>query len=310
MTIPPPTSTLAAFAGAQPFLVVTGKGGVGKSVVAASLGQVLAKAGRRVLVIEVDPRENVHQLFGVPPSGGHVVAIDHNLHLQNLKPRQALDELVRRHLGSGLVARQILKSETYHQLSEGAPGLREVGVLDYAVGRTTARGEDRLGPFDVVVLDAPATGHGVSLLAAPKLVSEVVASGPVGEKAAELAAFLADPRRLAAVVVTLAEEMPVDEALELRRSMLERLGHGPDLLVVNGLYPPLSAALAKAKAGDEAALGVWRQRRAVNDRELRRLADHWQGPRVELPLFALEPGPALVAALAPALAGALGRGEA
>ena len=285
------------------FIVVTGKGGVGKSAIAASLGRALAERGQRTLVLEVDPRENVHQLLEVAPSGGAVVRVGGGLFLQNLKPRQALDDLIRRQLGIGIVARRVLKSETYNQLAEGAPGLRELGVLEYAHSRTRERGEDRLGPFDTVILDAPATGHGVSLLAAPLLVSEVVAQGPVGRKARELVDFVADPKRAAVLIVTQAEEMPVQEALELRLTLREKLRRDPDLLIVNGLYPPLPSDLvpkgkrAETGGGGEEAVVVWHRRRRVNERELARLTQEWGAPRVELPLLPLDRGPELVKAL-------------
>lgn len=285
------------------FVVVTGKGGVGKSVASTALGMALAARGGRVLVLEVDPRESVHQLLDLPPSGGEVMAVEGDfsgsLSVQNLKPRQALDELVQGQIGSGMIARRVLSSETYEQLAAGAPGLKELAILDYAERRSRAAGKDRAQAFDTVILDAPATGHGVSLLAAPSLVSEVVEQGPVGRKAAELADFVGDPRRLALVILTLAEEMPVQEALELRREFRARLDREPELLVINGLYPPLSEnAAAEATASDpEPALAAWYRRRRINDRELQRLAERWQGPRVQLPLLAVDRGPELVRTL-------------
>lgn len=283
------------------FLVVTGKGGVGKSVVSAALSKALAARGKKVLLVEVDPRENVHQLLAVPPSGGDVIQVERRLWIQNLKPRQALDQLIRRQLGGGIMARRVLKSETYRQLAEGAPGLKELGILDYALHRCEEPGKDGWGPFDTVVLDAPATGHGVSMLAAPLLVSEVVQKGPVGDKAKAIASFVRNPRQLGVVVVTLAEEMPVQEALELEDMLTARLGRNANLLVVNGLYPPMPDEVAEEAASEwegaaesRRALAVWRRRWEVNRRELLRLGEGWEGPRVELPLLALDRGPELV----------------
>jgi anion-transporting ArsA/GET3 family ATPase len=291
-------------------VVVTGKGGVGKTVVAAALGRLFAGRGRRVLLLEVDPRENAHLMLGLPPSGGEIVAAGEGLWLQNLKPRQALDDLIRERVRVGVVARRVLASPIYHQLTEGMPGLREVAVVHHAL--SLARGAGGEGPgrrgadpgFDLVVLDAPATGHGVSLLAAPQLVAAVITSGPVGRLAAELAAFVADPERCGIAVVTLAEEMPVDEAVELRAMLGERVGRRPELLVVNALYPPVGP---EAADGDD-AVGLWRRRRRVNERELARLDHRWPGPRLELPLLPIDRGPELVAALAAALEAAGGGG--
>jgi anion-transporting ArsA/GET3 family ATPase len=144
-----------------------------------------------------------------------------------------LDNLVRARLPLGVLARRTLASPIYEHVAEGAPGLKELAVLLHARGLGSAH--------DVVVLDAPATGHALSLLAAPALVAEVVQRGPFGRLAEELAEWIADPRRCALAVVTAAEEMPTQEALELLAALRRDLGRDADLVVVNGLYPELPA---------------------------------------------------------------------
>jgi anion-transporting ArsA/GET3 family ATPase len=114
-------------------LVVTGKGGVGKTVVSAILGRALAAAGRRTLVVEVDPRENLHQMMGLPPSGGDIVAAGPRLWVQNLKPRQVLDQIVREQLRLELLTRRVLDSPVYQHFATGAPGLKEMAILGHAL---------------------------------------------------------------------------------------------------------------------------------------------------------------------------------
>ncbi len=276
-------------------IVVTGKGGVGKSAVAAALGRVLAARGRRALLIEVDPRENLHHLLGVAPSGGEIVAAGPRLRLQNVRPIAVIGELVRERLRIAALARRVLQSPIFEHFVEGAPGFKELAVLLHAARLVEWHGGRRAA--DVVVLDAPATGHGVSLLAAPGLVAEVIPHGPVGHQARALAALVADPARTAAVVVTTAEELPVQEALELIALLRERLHRTPEVVVVNGLYPPLPQPAGTVPPGDAALPALWRERRATNERELARLAAAWSGPTVALPLLALERGPDVVAAL-------------
>jgi anion-transporting ArsA/GET3 family ATPase len=275
-------------------VVVTGKGGVGKTAISATLGRALAQAGRRTLVVEVDPRENVHQMLGVPPSGGAIVQAEARLWVQNLKPRQVLDEVVRERLKLELLARRVLDSPVYHHFAAGAPGLKELATLGHALRLLRGLGGPGTPDLDTIVLDAPATGHGVSLLAAPRLVSEVITSGPFFLMSSELAALIADAGKCGIVVVTQAEEMPVEEALELRQALRERVQRDPELLVVNGLYPP---APPPGPGPENELVSLWRRRRELNDRELARLKASWQGPRVELPQLPVDRGPALLAGL-------------
>ncbi|MEM7052256.1 MAG: ArsA family ATPase [Acidobacteriota bacterium] len=267
-------------------LVVTGKGGVGKTAVAAALGHRLAKVRPlRVLVIEVDPRDNLHQMFATPPSGGAIVEVFPGLSVQNLKPRHVVDDIVRERLKIALLSKRVIASPVYEHFTEGAPGLKEVAILGHALRRLEGIG----GPaFDLVILDAPATGHGVSLLAAPGLLAEVVEKGPFGELGRRLAEFVADDDRCGVVAVTTAEEMPVQEVLELRVALAAELGRKPDLLVVNGLYPA---------ATEDGAEDLWRRRRALNESELGRLDAAWDGPRLDLPLLPMDRGPQLIAQL-------------
>jgi len=315
-------------------LVVTGKGGVGKTAVAAVLGRALAARGRRTLVVEVDPRENLHRMLGLAPSGGAILAAGPRLWVQNLKPRQVLDEVVREQVGIDLIAERVLRSPVYEQFAAGAPGLKEMAILGHAYRLLTGR-EPGAPAIDLVVLDAPASGHGVALLSAPQLVAEVVGRGPFGRMAADLAALIADPARCGVAVVTQAEEMPVEEALELAAALVERIGRPPELLVVNGLYPPapptpddggveghpppavipsaardLDGGAGPAGTADGDLVTLWRRRRAINERELAELYQGWPGEiagRIELPQLPLDSGPALIERLGACLeAGGLG----
>lgn len=276
-------------------LVVTGKGGVGKTVVAATLGRALATHGRRTLVLEVDPRENLHQMMGTPPSGGDVVPAEPRLWVQNLKPRQVLDQVVRDQLKLELLTRRVLDSPIYQQFAIGAPGLKEVAILGHAYRLLHGLGEPGLPEIDTVVLDAPATGHGVALLAAPLLVTDVITNGPFAKMAGDLAKLVSDSERCGIVIVTQAEEMPVEEALELRTALKEKVRRDPELLVVNGLYPPAPPQAPQAKENE--LVSLWRKRRGLNDRELVRLRQSWPGPRIELPQLPLDRGPALLGIL-------------
>jgi anion-transporting ArsA/GET3 family ATPase len=284
-------------------LVVTGKGGVGKSTVTAALGAHLANRGRKVLLIEVDPRENLHQLLDTPPSGGEIVEAASNLWLQHLDPRELLDDLVREKLKVGALARKILSSPVHLHFTEGAPGLKQTAVFGRALRMVEGHGPKQLRRPDVVILDAPASGHGIAWMAAPQLVSEVISSGPIGNMATLIADFLADRQRFGSIVVTTAEEMPVQEALELLDAMSTRLNREPELVVVNAVYPPVPKAGKKA----DDATRLWIRRRQVNEAELDHLKSSWKGPTAEIPLEPIDAGPTLVGVVGEHLAAALGK---
>ena len=295
--------------GAQ-LIVVTGKGGVGKTTVAAALARLLATRHRRVVLLELDGREPLHRFLDVPPSAGQPVAAGPHLHLLNLRPQAVMEALVRDRLKIAPLVRAVTASPVFRHFVDGAPGMKELAVLGHSL--RLVRHEVR-PHADVVIVDAPATGHGVQLLAAPALVTAAIGGGPLGRLAGEVAGFVGDPARTAVVVTALAEEMPVQEALELFTMMRERLGRTPDLVAVNGLYPPFPsptpAGAGSREPGAGPAIELWRQRHAMNERELERLMAAWQGPLARIPLFPESPGPALVTQVADVLAGTLSSTE-
>jgi anion-transporting ArsA/GET3 family ATPase len=275
-------------------VVVTGKGGVGKSVVTAALGRLLATRGRKVLLFEVDPRENLHQLLDTDPSGGEIVKASPNLFLQHIEPRELIDDLVREKLKIKMLVNRVLSSPVHRHFTEGAPGLKESAVFGRALRMVEGHGPPALRRPDVVILDAPATGHGVSWLAAPQLVADVVKSGPIGHMAELISAFLSDPGRSGVVVVTTAEEMPVEESAELIQALRERMNRQPEAVVANALYPIVDDEDDDA----DPASRLWRDRRAINVAQLERLDEVWVGPLAEISLLPIDPGPALVGAIA------------
>ncbi len=300
--------TLLDSLAARELIVVTGKGGVGKTTIAAAVGRTIAERGRRVLLLECDPRESLYRMLDVPPSGGGYVAVGPGLFVQNLRPREVVDRLVRERIKIPLVTERVLESQVYRHFVDGAPGMQQSALLGHAMEVVLGRAGRDVPDIDTVVLDAPATGHGISMLAAPMRVAEVIEDGPVGRLVQEVSGYLRDPGRSATIAVTLAEEMPVQETLELIESMDAHLGRRPELVVVNGLYPP--APDGAAIAGEHPALGLWRDRRAVQERDLGRLGRSWHGPRLDLPLVPAHAAADRIAQLGSRIATDLGAIEA
>ena len=275
-------------------LIVTGKGGVGKSVVAAALARRAAQEGQRTLLVEVDPRETQHQILGVAPSGGERVTVTDRLELESLSPRTVVDREIASRVAVRFLAGRVLASPIYRHFVDGAPGLKELAVLE-RLRLALADG------FDLAVLDAAASGHLLTQLEAPRLVAQAVRSGPLHEIAARLAELVADSRRTSVLLVTQPEEMPIEETFELAEGLAARLELGVRGLFVNQVLPLFPAD------GEGRPEALWRARRELQEEQLARLARDWRGPLWELPWFAHERGPRLVEVLVPRLpAGFLG----
>lgn len=271
-------------------LFVTGKGGVGKSTVAAALGALAADRGKRVVVAEVHQRKDVEHI--VTAAGADHVSID---------PQEAMDEYLTDQLPRAL-AEILSSSRAFSYLAAATPGMREL----LTVGKVWELAQDErrtpgAAPYDLVVVDAPATGHGVAMLAAPKTFADAAMAGPIARHAGIIHEMLSDPVRTAIVVVTTPQEMPVNETLALREALEQASGQRPALVVVNGLrrhrLSPADAAALQAHRDHpavRAALAVHALAREQRV-QLRRLRRRIGAPTVTLPFT---PGGADTAAIA------------
>jgi len=220
-------------------LVVTGKGGVGKTTVAAALGLVAARTGRRTIVAEVARRGDVTSVFdreGSQPFEEVQLAPD--LFHISIDPQDALEEYLRDQLPSGAVAQLLIRSRIFSMVAAATPGMREL----LTVGKLWELAQlDRRTPgadaYDLVVVDAPATGHGVAVLTAPRIFAAAAGSGPVARQGKIIDAMLSDPQQIAVVAVAKAEELAVTETAALRASLHERMGLPIERVVANMLDP-------------------------------------------------------------------------
>ncbi len=218
-------------------LVVTGKGGVGKTTVAAALGLVAARAGKRTIVAEVARRGDVASAFdraGAEPF--EEIELAPGLFHISIDPQDALEEYLRDQLPRGPIADILARSRVFGLLAAATPGMRElltVGKLwELAQLERRTPGADA---YDLVVVDAPATGHGVAVLTAPRTFAAAAGSGPVARQGTKIDATLSDPSQTAVIAVAKAEELAVTETGELRASLRASLGLELQRVVVNAL---------------------------------------------------------------------------
>jgi hypothetical protein len=219
-------------------VVVTGKGGTGKTTVAAALALEATTRGRRVLVVETGRDENVPRLFGHRggPVGHAGVRAPAGPWLMRMDPYEALAEYLNLQLRvPGLITR-VLRQKGFRGLMDAAPGWRELVTLGKVWHLEQAReaGQPR---FDLLIVDAPATGHGLTFLDVPRVVVATIRSGPLRRHARWVEELVRDPKRTLLLPVALAEELPARETAELVARLREQVGVALDRVVVNAMQP-------------------------------------------------------------------------
>jgi anion-transporting ArsA/GET3 family ATPase len=217
---------------------VTGKGGVGKTTVAAALGLAAARAGRRTLVCEVAEQERITRLFGREPAGYDETPVAENLSAFSVNPDAAKREWLGDQLRSGRLASMLGRSRIFTYLAAAAPGLDELVTLGkiWELAQLERR-NSRDHPYDLVVVDAPSTGHGIALLRAPRTYADIAKVGPIRRHATHIADFMTDARSTAVVAVALPEEMPVNETIDLQDRLREQAAIELATVLVNAVMP-------------------------------------------------------------------------
>ena len=214
-------------------LFVTGKGGVGKTTIAAAVALLASRHGRRVLLCEVDAKGSMAQAFETGPTTFEEREISPGLWAMSMSTEASLREYLRLQLRVPLLARLGPLARTFDFVANAAPGVKEILV----VGKLCWEVRER--HYDLVVVDAPASGHIVGQLAAPQAIQDLVRVGAVRDQTDWMLDILADPTRTGVVVVSTPEEMPVIETLELAGRLRTETVADLAAVVVNRVLPEL-----------------------------------------------------------------------
>ncbi len=221
--------------GLQPRTVfVTGKGGVGKSTVSAALALAWRDAGARTLLVEIEGQSSAAAMLSSKTVGYEPTPLAEHLAATRITLSDALKEYSRQRLKVRLVADRLVSNPIMDQFAQAAPGFRELlvlGKLWSLAGETDDRGKPR---WDAIVVDSPATGHGLGLLGMAGVIARMFPVGPISGEARAVDAFVKDPARVGVVLAALPEELPVTETLELRDELHARGVH-VCAAVLNGL---------------------------------------------------------------------------
>jgi anion-transporting ArsA/GET3 family ATPase len=216
-------------------IFVTGKGGVGKSTVATALGLLGARNGLRTIVAELASQQRVQRVFEQEAKPFHEVELAPGLFTISIDPQNAMEEYLR--VQSGPLGNVLASSKLFGAFAMATPGMREMltigKVWELARLQRKTRGA---APYDLVVVDAPATGHGVGILRTPKTFAEIARVGPIARQGRAIAATIADHDLTGVIAVCTPEEMPVNETIYLRDA-LARDEMELDAVIVNALYP-------------------------------------------------------------------------
>jgi anion-transporting ArsA/GET3 family ATPase len=214
-------------------IFVTGKGGVGKTTIAAALGSLAAAQGKRTLVCEVDAKGNLADFFEAGATGFDPKPISERLFAMSMNTEESLKEYLSLQLKLPVLARIGPLARTFDFVATAAPGVREI----LTVGKLAW--EVREGHYDLVVVDASASGHIVGQLAAPDAINELVHVGLVRDQTGWMLDILGDPERTGVVIVAAPEEMPVQETIELAARLREETVVDLAAVIVNRVLPEL-----------------------------------------------------------------------
>lgn len=300
---------------APKILIVSGKGGVGKTTVAAALALVAARSGRKVCIAEVDRKGTLPRLFGGRELSYEPAQLAPGVWGMNIVPEDALGEYLEVQYHMKRVSKVFTSTHFVDYITTAAPGLKDILVLGkiwyLEQGRQGGRSRQ---DFDTIIVDAPAAGHMLTFLSAPMGLSDALRVGPVRRQSDWLVEMLRDPKRSRVHLVTLPEEMPVSETLETSEAITNKIGLNPGAVFANAVFQQLltkeeeatldevmtdnnprelriraaEVALRLDKEDLKALVGYARfleARRAIQTKHLRALKKGVEDPVVELPFL-------------------------
>lgn len=280
--------------------IVTGKGGVGKSTLAAALALVGQKRGMRVLVCEVTAKERVPALLGAPPTGPEITQIDESIWSVHVQPATAMREYGMMVLRYKAVYSAVFENRFMRYFLKAIPSLAEIVMLGktfwHVMEEVDEKGELR---WDLVILDAPATGHGISFLRTPKTILELVDEGPMLRDMRKMRAMVDDPEITAVNIVALPEEMPVNEAGDLFRALVDDVGlPTTGRVFLNGVFErrftpedaqSIAGSASPELAAAREAVHFWAERQQLGEHYESRLRELVDLPLQRIPWIAAEP---------------------
>ncbi len=212
---------------------IAGKGGVGKSTVSTMLALRAQEQGKRVLLALCATRERVSTMLGCAPLDDSIRTVSPGLDVVNMSPDAAIREYAKIFLARGAMADAVFNNRYVSAFLHAVPGIDPWSMLGKAWYHADVPGPDGKKQYDTVIVDAPATGHGLEMLRVPFVIMRAARTGLFRDHAAQAVSLITDRKRAAIVLVTLPQELPTTETLELNTRLIGELGITPNAFVVN-----------------------------------------------------------------------------
>lgn len=223
-------------------LFVTGKGGVGKTTVSAALALAARRKGKRVLLAMCNAKERLSHLLETDPVGPRNLTVEPGLDLVNMTPAVALEEYGMMVLKVRSLYRAIFENQFVAAVLRGTPGIEAWSMLGKAYFHVDEKDESGAPRYDLVIVDAPATGHAMDMLRVPQVLTEIAPPGLLRDEAEKARTLFTNGKRTGTVLVTLAEDMPANETIELHQKLTNEVSMPPQALVLNQVLPKLFKA--------------------------------------------------------------------
>ncbi|HUI47673.1 MAG TPA: ArsA-related P-loop ATPase [Acidimicrobiia bacterium] len=291
---------VAEFCSTSRVVIVAGKGGVGKTTVTAAFAITAVRAGKSVLIVEVEGKSGLPSMFGARALGYDEIDLEPGIRARFLTPDAALVDYLVSH-GMRRISKRLAASGALDVVATAVPGMKDILVL----GKVKSLEESRVA--DLVIVDAPAAGHAVTFLLSARGLLDAVRVGPIRKQAQDVVSLISDPARCQVMLVTLPEETPVSEVVDTAFAVEDRAGVALGPVVVNGCFAPLPVSVAarpsailddartcgrfvsEREADDLArAAAFLAERQALQHEQLERLHARLPLPQIELP-FVFEP---------------------
>ena len=275
-------------------LIVTGKGGVGKTTMSASIGMAAAQQGARCLIVETAGAQRIAPIFGMRSKGYSVLELQPNLFTLSITPREAIEDYVVQQLHFRRLYKLIFENRVMGPFINAVPGLHDAVQLGkvWDLERQTQNGRPE---WDLIIVDAPATGHGLTLLDSPSAMCELTRSGPMYRAVKMVEDLVTDPEKTSLVLVTLPEPIPVSETVELIQKLPDGMRQQIAMIGLNECWDTRNANAETVQSHADPknlprqqAIRLWKEwkeRTVLQEQAQVQLRDHISVPIAPIPFL-------------------------